>query len=51
MGVVVWRGSEFLEWPESPFNTGLGGFCRHFKNTSKNRPVIFLSFFEKAIDL
>jgi hypothetical protein len=49
MVAVVWRGGELLEWPESPFNTGLAGFCRHFKNTSQNRPVIFFEFFLKKL--
>jgi len=49
MVVVVWRGGELLERLESRFNTGLAGFCRHFKNTSQNRPVIFFEFFLKKL--
>jgi hypothetical protein len=48
---VVWRSGELLQRLESPFNTGFAGFCHRFKNALKKRPVFFLNFFEKAIDL
>ncbi len=48
MVVVVWRGGELLECPESLFNAGLAGFRHYLKNAAKKRPVIFFNFFLKS---